>query len=107
MFVHFGCVIFRPFHYTECSLDAQHLTEALAAVEDLDLSLHEPSIQAVEELFFIPNLRELTLNVVSDHVSPLSIASPPVAGVGSEWSLSLVCSGSCCVYILLFTEVLQ
>ena len=100
MFVHFGCVIFRPFPYTECPLDAQHLTEALVAVEDLDLVLRESSIEAVEELLFIPNLRGLTLDVVSDHVSPLSIASPPpVAGVGPEWSLSFVCSGSCCVYV--------
>ena len=98
--MHFGCVIFRPFHFTECPLDAQHLTEALVAVEDLDLVLHESSIEAVEELVFIPNLRGLTLNVVSDHVSLLSIASPPpVAGVGPEWSLSLVCSGSCCVCV--------
>ena len=93
-------VIFRLFPYTECPLDAQHLTEAHVAVEDLDVSLAESSIEAVEELLFIPNLRGLTLNVVSDHVSPLSTASPPpVAGVGSDWSLSLVCSGSCCVYI--------
>ena len=78
-------VIFRPFHYTECPLDAQHLTEACVAVEDLDLSFDISSIEAVEELLSIPNLRGLTLNVVSDHVSPLSIASPPpVAGVGPE-----------------------
>ena len=100
VFVHFGCVIFRPFHYIECPLDAQHLTKACVDVEDLGLLLHGSSIEAVEELLFIPNLRGLTLDVVSDHVSSLSIASPPpVAGVGSEWSLSLVCSGSCCVYV--------
>ena len=85
VFVHFGCITFCPFHYTECPLDAQHLTEALVAVEYLSLSLQASSIEAVEELVFIPTLRELTLNVVSDHVSPLSIASPPpVAGVGPE-----------------------
>ena len=96
-----------PFHCTVCPLDAQHLTAALVVVEDLDLSLEQSSIEAVEELLFIPTLRRLQLNVVSDHVSPLSIVSPPpVAGVVPEWSLSLGCSGSCCVY-LLFTGVLQ
>ena len=73
MFVHFGCVIISPFHYTECPLDAQHLTEVLVAVEDLDLSLSESSLEAVEEILFIPTLRQLTLKVVGDYVSPLSI----------------------------------
>ena len=87
------------------ALDKQHLTEALVAVEDLNLSLHESSIGTLEELLFIPNLRGLTLNVVSDHVSSLSIASPPpVRGVGPEWSLSLVCRGSCCVYVHTFSS---
>ena len=99
--------IFSLFHCTVCPLDAQHLTAALVAVEDLNLGLEQSSTEAVEELLFIPTLRQLTLHVVSDHVSPLSIVSPPpVAGVVPEWSLALGCSGSCCVY-LVFTEVLQ
>ena len=62
-----------PLHCTVCPLDAQHLTAALVAVEDLDLRLKESSIEAVEELLLIPTLRQLTLNVVSDHVNPLSV----------------------------------
>ena len=90
-----------------CPLDVQHLTAALVAVEDLELYLEKSSIEAVEELLFIPTLSRLALHVVSDHVSPLSIVSPPpVAGVVCEWSLSLGCSGSCCVN-LLFTDVLR
>ena len=73
---------FCLFHCTLCPLDAQHLTAALVAVEDLDLRPEQSSTEAVEELLFLPTLRQLTLNVVSDHVSPLSIVSPPpVAGV--------------------------
>ena len=107
VFMYFWFFLFCPFHCTVCPLDAQHLTAALVAVEDLDLGLEQSSIEAVEELLFIPTLSQLSLNVVSDHVSPLSIVSPPpVAGVVCEWSLSLGCSGSCCVN-LLFTEVLQ
>ncbi len=64
---------FCPLHCTVCPLDAQHLTEALVAVEDLDLRLEESSIEAVEELLLIPTLRQLTLHMVSDHVSPLSV----------------------------------
>ena len=74
-------------------------------MEDLDLSLRESSIEAVEELLFIPDLRGLSLDVVSDYVSPLSIASPPpVAGVG-HFPLSAV-GHVVCMY-LLFTEILQ
>ena len=50
-----------------------HLTAALVAVEDLDLNLEESSIEAVEELLLIPTLRQLKLDVVSAHVSPLSV----------------------------------
>ena len=64
---------FCPLHCTACPLDAQHLTAALVAVEDLDLNLEESSIEAVEELLLIPTLRQLKLRVVSDHVSPLSV----------------------------------
>ena len=64
---------FCPLHCTVCPLDAQHLTAALVAVEDLELFLKESSIEAVEELLLIPTLRQLTLDVVSDHVSPLSV----------------------------------
>ena len=64
---------FCPLHCTVCPLDAQHLTAALVAVEDLDLRLEESSIEAVEELLLIPTLRQLKLDVVSDHVSPLSV----------------------------------
>ena len=66
-------ISFCPFYCTVCPLDAQHLTETLVAVEDLDLELKQSSFEAVEELLLIPNLRELTLNVVRDHVSPLSV----------------------------------
>ena len=87
--------LFCSFHCTVCPLDAQHLNAALVAVEDLELDLKGSSIEAVEELLFIPTLRQLKLHMVSDHVSPLSIVSPPtVAGVVCEWSLSLGCSGS-------------
>ena len=64
---------FCPIHCTVCPLDAQHLTAALVAVENLNLTLMESSIEALEELLLIPTLRELKLNVVSDHVSPLSV----------------------------------
>ena len=64
---------FCPLHCTVCPLDAQHLTAALVAVEDLNLRLKESSIDAVEELLLIPTLRQLKLDVVSDHVSPLSV----------------------------------
>ena len=64
---------FCQLHCTVCPLDAQHLTAALVAVEDLDLNLEESSIEAVEELLLIPTLRQLKLDVVSDHVSPLSV----------------------------------
>ena len=105
--MHFCVFYFCPFHCTVCPLDAQHLTAALVAVEDLDLKLEQSSTEAVEELLFLPTLRQLTLEVVSDHVSPLSIVSPPpIAGVVPEWSLSLGFSGSCCVYLLI-TEILQ
>ena len=73
---------FSLFHCTVCPLDVQHLTAALVAVEDLNLRLKQSSTEAVEELLFLPTLRQLNLDVVSDHVSPLSIVSPPpVAGV--------------------------
>ena len=105
--MHFWLFLFCLFRCTVCPLDAQHLTAALIAVEDLDLSLKQSSTEAVEELLFLPTLKQLTLDVVSDHVSTLSIVSPPpVAGVVPEWSHSLGCSGSCCVYVL-FTEILQ
>ena len=55
--------LFSPFHCTVCPLDAQYLTAALVAVEDLDLRLEQSSIEAEEELFFIPTLRRLTLNL--------------------------------------------
>ena len=64
---------FCPLHCTACPLDAQHLTAALVAVEDLELELKESSIEAVEELLLIPTLRQLKLYVVSAHVSPLSV----------------------------------
>ena len=64
---------FCSLHCTVCPLDAQHLTAALVAVEDLDLGLKESSIEAVEEVLLISTLRQLTLDVVSDHVSPLSV----------------------------------
>ena len=101
VFVHFEYFCFRPFHYTVYPLDAQHLTAALVAVEDVDLSLRESSIEALEELLSIPTQRQLKLkvDVVSDHVSSLSVASLPTAGVGPEWSLSLVCSGSYYVFV--------
>ena len=90
-----------------CPLDAQHLTAALVAVKDLNLRLMQSSSEAAEELLFIPTLRQLKLHVVSDHVSPLSIVSPPpVPGIDPEWLLFLGCSGLCCVYFL-FTDVLQ
>ena len=74
--------LFCPFHCIVCPLDAQHLTAALVAVEDLILVLEQSSTEALEELLFLPTLRQLKLIVVSDHVSPLSIVSPPpVAGV--------------------------
>ena len=65
--------LFCLFHCTVCPLDAQHLTAALVAVEDLDLGLEHSSTEAVEELFSIPTLRALKLNVVSDHVSLLIV----------------------------------
>ena len=64
---------FCPLHWTACPLDAQHLTAALVAVEDLELEVKASSIKAAEELLLIPTLSQLALDVVSDHVSPLSV----------------------------------
>ena len=58
--------IFCPFHCISCPLDAQHLTAALVAVEDLDLKLGQSSTEAVDKILFIPTLRQLTLTVVSN-----------------------------------------
>ena len=71
--MHFRFFFFCPFHCTVCPLDAQHLTAALVAVEDFYLRLGQSSIEAVEEVLFVPTLRRLKLNVVSDHVSPLIV----------------------------------
>ena len=59
-----------------CPLDAQNLTAALVAVEDLGLSLEQSSIEAVEELFFVSTLRQLSLDMVGGHASPLYIVKP-------------------------------
>lgn len=95
VFMHFWFCSFHP-HSTVCPLDAQHLTAALVGVEDLELNLKRCSFEAAEKILFIPTLRRLSLILVSDHVSPLYIVSPPpVAGVVHEDSLG--CSQSCCL----------
>ena len=74
----FACLNVYAFSQSHCTvrpLDAQHLTAALIAVEELDLRLERSSNEAVEELLLIPTLKQLTLNVVSDHVSPSSVVS--------------------------------
>ena len=67
------------------SLDAQKLTSALSALEQLDLTLDASSGDAVEELLFIPTLKQLKVNVVSDHVTTV----PMLVGVGPDWSVYL------------------
>ena len=86
----FRFCFFCKFHL--CPLDAQHFTAALVVVENLELALRISSIEAVEELLLLPNLKQLTLDVVSDHVNPLSIVSSPMVGVRPECSLFLGCS---------------
>ena len=66
-------VLFCLFHCTICPLDAQHLTKAKVALEDVDLFLRASHFEALEHLLFIPTLKRLKLDVVSDHVSPLSV----------------------------------
>ena len=67
------------------SLDAQKLTSALSALEQLDLRLDASSGDAVIELLFIPTLKQLKVNVVSDHVTTV----PMLVGVGLDWSVYL------------------
>ena len=72
--VHFYiCRFFNLLCCYVCLLDAQLLTATLVALEDLDLRLQHTTMEAVEELWFIPTLRQLKLKVVSDHLilSPL------------------------------------
>ena len=80
-------LIFSPFHCTLCPLDAQQLTAALNVVEDLELKLEQSSIEAVEELLFIPTLRRLTLSVVSDpcSLSILCVGARNGGGWGGGW----------------------
>lgn len=75
------------FSVNSICIDAQYFTAALVVVENLELSLRVTSIEAVEELLLLPNLKQLTLDVVSDYMSLLSIVSSSVVGVGPECSL--------------------
>ena len=68
-----------------CLLDAQKLTSALSALEQLDLSLVTSSGDAVEELLFIQTLKQLKVDVVSDHVTTV----PMLVGVGFDCSVYL------------------
>ena len=68
-----------------CLLDAQELTSALHALEQFDLTLVASSGDAVEELLFIPTLKQLKVNVVSDHVTTV----PMLVGVGPDRSVYL------------------
>ena len=68
-----------------CLLDAQELTSALSALEQLDLSLDASSGDAVEELLFIPTLKQFKVEVVSDHVTTV----PRLVGVGPDRSVYL------------------
>ena len=68
-----------------CLLDAQKLTLSLRALEQLDLTLYASSGDAVEELLFIPTLKQLKVNVVSDHVTTV----PMLVGVDPDCSVYL------------------
>ena len=52
-----------------CVLDAQKLTSALCALDELRLTLDVSSLDAAEEVLFIPTLKQLTLCVVSECVT--------------------------------------
>ena len=67
------------------SLDAQKLSSALGALEQLHLSLEASAGDAVVELLFITTLKQLMVNVVSDHVTTV----PMLVGVGLDWSVYL------------------
>ena len=68
-----------------CLLDAQKLTSALSALKELDLTLDASSGDAVVELLFIPTLKRLKVDVVSDHVTTV----PMLVGVGPDRSVYL------------------
>ena len=68
-----------------CLLDAQKLTSALRALEELDLELVESSGDAVQEWLFVPTLKKLNLRVVSDHVTTV----PMLIGFGPDCSVYL------------------
>ena len=69
-----------------CVLDAQKLTSALCALEDLDLTLKVSSLDAAEEVLFIPTLKELNLSVVSECVTTV----PMLFVVGLDCSAYLL-----------------
>ena len=52
-----------------CVLDAQKLTSPLCAFHDLHLLLNVSSLDAAEEVLFIPTLKQLHLSVVSECVT--------------------------------------
>ena len=70
-------VYYTPLHWSAlpspCLLDAQKLTSALSALEQLDLTVNASSGDGVEELLFIPTLKQLKVKVVSDHVTTVSM----------------------------------
>ena len=51
-----------------CRLDANRLTSALSALEELTLELNSSSGDPVEKVLFIPTLKKLVMTVVSDCV---------------------------------------
>lgn len=60
---HFVCIVISM------SLDAQKLSSAIDAVEDLELTVDASSGDAVEHLLFIPTLKRIKLLVVSDRLT--------------------------------------
>ena len=49
------------------------------------MTLNAPSGDAMVELLFIPTLKQLKVDVVSDHVTTV----PMLVGVGPDWSVYL------------------
>ena len=69
------CVLLQLYHHKACiatsisfCIDAEKLTSALSALEELTLTLDVSSGDAIEEVLFVPTLKKLHLTVVSDHV---------------------------------------
>ena len=84
-FVYYFSIITSVCIAISMSLDAQKLTSALRTLEQLDLRLDASSGDAVEELLFIPTLKQLKVLVVSDHVTTVRM----LVGAGLDWSVYL------------------